>query len=114
MNADSTDFDDLAAATVELSRPAAGAPVTPPRSRGEVAAGVCVPATPAVMRLTLSTEEAAAALGVHASTLRRLHKEGTGPRRLQLTQTRVVYRISDLNLWLDAVAAGTGNGQKSP
>jgi hypothetical protein len=116
MNADSTDFDDLAAATVEFPRPAVVVPVTPPRSRGELTAGACLPAAPAVtlprgVDCILSTLQCAKLLNVHASTLRRMGDDG--PPRIWVTTGRVGYRLSKIYEWMDRQSRGGGAGDVS-
>lgn len=53
--------------------------------------------------LALSSAEAAAALGVTAKTLANWRAGGLGPRPTRLGQNKVLYRVADLDAWLDAV-----------
>lgn len=48
----------------------------------------------------LDVDSAARHLGIASSTLAKLRLSGAGPIYLKLGR-RVVYRIGDLNLWLD-------------
>lgn len=53
----------------------------------------------------LTTQEAAALLGIGTSTLEKLRVFGGGPRYAKLgnaARSRVVYEIGDLNNWLES------------
>jgi predicted DNA-binding transcriptional regulator AlpA len=50
----------------------------------------------------LSERELAEWLGVSLPSLQRMRAEGTGPRFVQLTQRRIGYRKSAVELWLSA------------
>lgn len=56
----------------------------------------------------LRVKEAAAFLNVSVSYLRRRAKDGTGPKRTELSNQVVRYRVSDLIEWRDK--RGQGNG----
>ena len=60
----------------------------------------------------LSTEEAAHVLHASRSTLRRLRKNGEGPRYIRLGKrpgSAIRYRIADLMKWLDEQTVGGAN-----
>jgi predicted DNA-binding transcriptional regulator AlpA len=50
----------------------------------------------------VTEREAAAACGIHISTLRRAVSAGKGPAVVRLSDRRIGYRIRDLRAWLDA------------
>jgi predicted DNA-binding transcriptional regulator AlpA len=50
----------------------------------------------------MNEREAAAACGIHVSTLRRTVAAGKGPAVIRLSDRRIGYRIRDLRAWLDA------------
>jgi hypothetical protein len=47
----------------------------------------------------VSPVQAAAALGFSLDTLKRAHRDGTGPRRVRLSKKRVGYLVRDLRDW---------------
>jgi predicted DNA-binding transcriptional regulator AlpA len=49
----------------------------------------------------ITEREAAAACGIHISTLRRAVAAGKGPAIVRLSERRIGYRIRDLRAWLD-------------
>jgi prophage regulatory protein len=55
---------------------------------------------PAIIDPVISEIEAADAIGVSTSTLRRMHSRGEGPPRIQLSQRRIGYRLGDVDEWL--------------
>lgn len=59
--------------------------------------------TPATMHqvLALNTEDAAPVIGVSVATLRRWRLEGIGPAYLRPSKNLVLYRVTDLEEWLD-------------
>jgi predicted DNA-binding transcriptional regulator AlpA len=53
----------------------------------------------------LTSEQTGEYLGVTRKTLLRWHKQGIGPRRVQLAGSRLVrYRVRDVNAWLEEQA----------
>lgn len=50
----------------------------------------------------LSERELAVWLGVSLPSLQRMRSSGSGPRFIQLSQRRIGYRKSAVELWLDA------------
>lgn len=54
--------------------------------------------------LAVTSAQAAAMLGVQQRTLEIWRKEGRGPRYLRLAgkRSRVLYKVSDLEAWLDS------------
>lgn len=56
--------------------------------------------------IAVPTSEAARLIGVKHQTLANWRCRGEGPRYIKLTNTRVVYKISDLEAWLDARRVG--------
>ena len=75
------------------------------------------PATPTVLAEDLSShrmlseKEAAAVLGVHYKTLRKMSAEGKGPRRIKVSEKRVGYRLRDCRAYIDERAALSGAPQ---
>ncbi|MGB3604385.1 MAG: helix-turn-helix domain-containing protein [Gordonia sp. (in: high G+C Gram-positive bacteria)] len=57
-------------------------------------------ATTAVPRLSVTTNEAAEALGVAPKTLRNWRNRGAGPRYRRISPTLVLYRVEDLKSFL--------------
>lgn len=53
-------------------------------------------------QLALGTDPAAETLGVSSGTMRRWRLEGTGPAYIRVSRNLVLYRVEDLNAWLDA------------
>ena len=49
--------------------------------------------------VVLTEREAIEMFGICRTTLFRLHKAGLGPRRIQLSQRRVGYRLGDCRAW---------------
>lgn len=47
-------------------------------------------------------------LGVNTDTLKRWRRKGVGPIYVRVAYNRVVYRVSDLDEWLDARAVAPG------
>ena len=55
---------------------------------------------PARIDPVLSEIQAADAISVSTSTLRRMHSRGEGPPRIQLSKRRIGYRLGDVDEWL--------------
>lgn len=53
--------------------------------------------------LAVTTAQAASMLGVSAGTMRNWRTQGTGPQYLTVSQNKVIYRVADLEAWLDAL-----------
>ncbi len=58
----------------------------------------------------LTLEEAAKACGVSRRTLYGWRKQGIGPRSFIVGERRIVYRVSDINAYLERRIAETGRG----
>ena len=55
------------------------------------------------------TPSAAVYLDVGEETLKRWRRLGTGPAYIRLAHSRVRYRVSDLDAWLDAQTVRPGD-----
>ncbi|MBS6364029.1 MAG: helix-turn-helix domain-containing protein [Actinomycetaceae bacterium] len=70
----------------------------------------------ATLKLALSADEAAQALGVNTKTLANWRSRGLGPRFVRTGDagSRVLYRVRDIEQWLDAheveTSASLGRG----
>lgn len=53
--------------------------------------------------LSVKTIDAARLLGVSPGTMRNWRSAGTGPAYIPLSANTVVYKVSDLEAWLDAL-----------
>lgn len=53
----------------------------------------------------ISERETSGLTGLSVATLRRLRKDGTWPRHVQLSARRIGYRVSDVAAWLSDKAA---------
>lgn len=64
-----------------------------------------MPATaPVITPLSVRPSVAADLLGVSERALRRWRAEGKGPRYVTLGGNKVVYRVADLEAWLESEA----------
>ena len=66
----------------------------------------CSPISPSLKRGVVTREEFASLLRVCATTIDRMHRKGTGPKRIRLSPRRVGYRLEDVRAWLDAKVEG--------
>lgn len=64
------------------------------------------PILPATVR-TIDRDQAADAIGVSVRTLDSLDAKGTGPRAVRIGRRRV-YRVSDLEAWLNEMVRRNG------
>lgn len=65
-------------------------------------------ASTTVPRLALTSTDAAAAIGIDPGTLRNWRSQGRGPRYVRIGGNKVLYRVADLESWLDAAQAAGG------
>ena len=61
---------------------------------------------PRIVPLIISEREAAQALSLSPSQLRRMRKEGVGPPYRQLGIKRLGYRVTELEQWIDSQPKG--------
>ena len=59
-------------------------------------------------RLALTSTDAAAAIGIDPGTFRNWRSQGRGPAYVRIGGNKVVYRVADLEAWLDAAQAAGG------
>jgi hypothetical protein len=57
--------------------------------------------------MVLSRRQAAQMIGCHERTLDRLHNEGIGPARIQLTRKRCGYALEAVQRWLKSRSFGS-------
>ncbi len=62
-----------------------------------------LPADEQPTKLAVSTDEAAASVGLKPKTFRNWRSLGYGPKPTRMSPSMVVYRIEDLEAWLKAV-----------
>ena len=69
---------------------------------------------PTASALSVSANEAAAMLGVRSRTLANWRTLGIGPAfvRVGAVHSRTLYRVDDLNTWLDNNRVETSGGQR--
>ncbi|WP_426727049.1 helix-turn-helix transcriptional regulator [Corynebacterium auriscanis] len=53
--------------------------------------------------IAVKTTDAARMIGVSPGTLRNWRSAGTGPAYIPLSANTVVYKVSDLEAWIDAL-----------
>lgn len=83
--------------------------MTMPAYDGALEGTLIQPSIP-IEPVTLTTDDAARYLGVAATTIRRWRQLGTGPQYLRLPgkMGKVLYRVRDLNSWLDTLPVEGG------
>lgn len=59
-------------------------------------------------RLALTSADAAAAIGIDPGTLRNWRSQGRGPAYVRISGNKILYRVADLEAWLDDQAAAGG------
>ena len=57
--------------------------------------------------VTVKAKEAARMLGLSASTLAKMRMRGEGPAFVRVSSRCVLYRVSDIEAWLDARTMGS-------
>lgn len=60
----------------------------------------------AVPQLAVKSTTAAEILGISSHTLRNMRSRGEGPEYVRLAQNHVIYRICDLERWLESRVGG--------
>ncbi len=62
----------------------------------------------------LTTAEAAELLNAPIATLRWWRHKGVGPRAFRMGERKVMYKLSDVEVWLDAQYSGEDATQHAP